>query len=105
MALELVRSNEQLGEMLSEVSQLKPYLNGEGQRLHLNFYERLEQRYPTLTVNERQLCALLRMGLSNPEITAITQRTLNSVHAAKSRLRKKLGVELDEELQGVLNAL
>lgn len=69
MALKLVRSNEQLGEILGEVNQLKPYLNGEGQRqvhqlvlrrhlqaqdehwrvfgrefqrLHTNFYERLE---------------------------------------------------------------
>ena len=132
MALELVRSNEQLGGILGEVSQLKPYLNGEGQRqvqqlvlrrhlqaqdepwrvfdrafqgLHTTFYARLEHRYPDLTANERQLCALLRMGLSNAEITAITLRTLNSVHAAKSRLRKKLGVELDEEMQGALDGL
>lgn len=132
MALDLVRSNELLGEILGEVNQLKPYLNGEGQRqvqqlilrrhllaqdehwrtfdrefqrLHTNFYERLEQRFPSLTANERQLCALLRMQLNNNEITAITLRSLNSVYVAKSRLRKKIGVELDEEMQEVLEAL
>lgn len=65
-------------------------------RVHSTFYQTLQERFPALTPNERKLCAFLRLNMSTKDISAITQQTLNSITVARSRLRKKLGIEGDE---------
>ena len=65
-------------------------------RVHSTFYSTLQERFPELTPNERKLCAFLRLNMSTKDISAITQQTLNSITVARSRLRKKLGIEGEE---------
>ncbi len=65
-------------------------------RVHSSFYSTLQERFPELTPNERKLCAFLRLNMSTKDISAITQQTLNSITVARSRLRKKLGIEGEE---------
>ena len=65
-------------------------------RVHSSFYSTLQERFPELSPNERKLCAFLRLNMSTKDISAITQQTLNSITVARSRLRKKLGIEGEE---------
>lgn len=75
-------------------------------RVHSNFYRTLQERFPELTPNERKLCAFLRLNMSTKDISAITQQTLNSITVARSRLRKKLGIEGEEvNLIGFLQSI
>lgn len=67
-------------------------------RVHSTFYQTLLERFPTLTPNERKLCAFLRLNMSTKDISAITQQSLNSIIVARSRLRKKLQIE-GEDMQ------
>ena len=62
-------------------------------RVHSTFYQTLQERFPSLTPNERKLCAFLRLNMSTKDISAITQQSLNSITVARSRLRKKLRIE------------
>ncbi|MCC6938282.1 MAG: tetratricopeptide repeat protein [Flavobacteriales bacterium] len=62
-------------------------------RVHTTFYHDLQERFPALTPNERKLCAFLRLNMSTKDISAITHQTVNSITVARSRLRKKLGIE------------
>ncbi len=62
-------------------------------RVHATFYQTLQERFPSLTPNERKLCAFLRLNMSTKDISAITHQTLNSITVARSRLRKKLDIE------------
>jgi tetratricopeptide (TPR) repeat protein len=62
-------------------------------RVHSTFYQTLQERFPSLTPNERKLCAFLRLNMSTKDISAITQQSLNSITVARSRLRKKLQIE------------
>lgn len=62
-------------------------------RVHSTFYQSLQERFPSLTPNERKLCAFLRLNMSTKDISAITQQSLNSITVARSRLRKKLQIE------------
>ncbi len=62
-------------------------------RVHATFYHTLQERFPSLTPNERKLCAFLRLNMSTKDISAITHQTLNSITVARSRLRKKLEIE------------
>lgn len=62
------------------------------------FYKKLLQRYPSLTKNEIRLCAFAKMNFSTKEISAITQQSSNSILVARSRLRKKIGLEESQSL-------
>ncbi|RPH29883.1 MAG: tetratricopeptide repeat protein [Bacteroidales bacterium] len=60
--------------------------------VHKDFYSKLYAQFPTLTVNERRLCALLRLNLTTKDISSITHQSMHSIDIARARLRKKLGL-------------
>jgi tetratricopeptide (TPR) repeat protein len=66
------------------------------------FYDTLLSSYPTLTVNEKRLSALIYLNFSTKEIAKILKQTHRSVLVAKSRLRKKMNVPSDKELSNFL---
>ena len=68
------------------------------QQVHNDFYTKLNDLHPDLTANEKKLCAFLRLNMTTKEISAITYQSINSIIVARSRLRKKLGIERDENL-------
>jgi hypothetical protein len=57
-----------------------------------DFYQRLMEQFPDLTVNERRLCAFLRLDMNTKEIVAITGQSIRAVEVARTRLRKKLNL-------------
>jgi tetratricopeptide (TPR) repeat protein len=73
--------------------------------VHQDFYNNLHENYPDLTPAERRLAAFMKLNLSTKEIAAITHQTPDSVKVARSRLRKKLGMQADENLIGFLQGL
>lgn len=63
--------------------------------LNENFLARLYSDFPDLKKSEKLLCVFFRLGLSLNEISAVMGIQIDSLQVAKSRLRKKLG--LNEE--------
>jgi PAS domain S-box-containing protein len=70
-----------------------------------SFLKALLDKFPTLTPNERKLCALLRSGLSSKDIAMLTFQNPQSVDVARYRLRKKLNLASDENLIDFLLAI
>lgn len=70
--------------------------------VHPDFYKALEERCPDLTMRDLRLCAFLYLGLTTKEIATITYREVRSVESARNRLRKKLGLDLSEDLTAFL---
>ena len=70
--------------------------------IHPRFYENLNKICPSLTANDLKLASMLRMNLSSKEIASLTLRSLDSIHIARYRLRKKLDVEDDSHLVNFL---
>lgn len=64
------------------------------------FYKNLIMKHPDLSPAELKLCRLLRLNLSTKEISSISYTTPESIKVARSRLRKKLGIESDDNLTG-----
>jgi DNA-binding response OmpR family regulator/DNA-binding CsgD family transcriptional regulator len=120
--LKLGQLVESLG---NEVNSLKPYTNDEGKKIiksiiarlslkssesmwsefelcfgkvHADFYPKLVEKLPNLTVREKRLCAFLKMNMSNKEIADITLLSNNAIDVAKHRLRKKAGCEKEDDL-------
>jgi PAS domain S-box-containing protein len=123
--LKLMHMNELNHSLINDLTKILPFSNKEGQELirqmtnkfRVNateqiwndfetrfenvfdsFYRVLLEKFPTLTPNERKLCALLRSGLSSKDIAMLTFQNPQSVDVARYRLRKKLNLVNDENL-------
>ena len=73
--------------------------------VHPLFYSSLNERYPNLTAGEYKLCSFLKMNLSSKEIALITGKSQQSVDVARSRLRKKMGLENHENISSIIAGL
>ncbi len=71
--------------------------------MNREFYQQLKQQYPGLSRNELDFCGLIRMNFSMKDIAILKEIALKSVNMARYRLKKKLGLDheldLDEYLQ------
>jgi len=70
--------------------------------LHPEFYKKLTTVHPQLGPSELKLCALLKLNLRSKEIASITNTSHDSVKTARTRIRKKLGIETTENLTNYL---
>jgi tetratricopeptide (TPR) repeat protein len=75
------------------------------QQVHKDFYQKLMQKFPDLTPNEIKICAFLKLNMTSKDISAITFQSVKSLEVARHRLRKKMGIERDENLVTMLQNL
>lgn len=71
--------------------------------VHNNFMKRLGEKHPDLSLNERMMCAYLKMDLSSKEIAPLLNISVRGVETVRYRLRKKFGLEREESLMDYLN--
>lgn len=67
-------------------------------QVHQQFSQLLHLRHPELTPNEIRLCCLLRINMTNREIASIQNISLSAVEKSKYRLKKKLGLDREADL-------
>jgi len=73
--------------------------------LHQEFYRKLKTSYPGLSNHDLRLCAYLKIGLNSKEIADILNILPSSAFISRSRLRKKLNINADEDLYEFLNSI
>lgn len=66
--------------------------------VYADFTRHLSERHPDLTVAEKRLCCYLKMGLSSKEIAPIFNISPKSVEMNRYRLRRKMGLEREDNL-------
>lgn len=69
------------------------------EKLHGGFFDRIENRYPGLTPGDLKLCAFIRVQLDTKDIAALLGITSESVVKKRNRLRKRLDVNSETDLQ------
>ncbi|MBB6461374.1 helix-turn-helix transcriptional regulator [Flammeovirga kamogawensis] len=62
------------------------------EQVHADFFDKLHQQFPSLTPNEKKLCAYLKLNLSTKDISNITHQSMKSIQIARYRLRKKFEI-------------
>ena len=62
------------------------------ENINPDFYSKLLNDFPKLTVTELKMCALLKLNMSSKEIASLTNLTVSSVEVSRSRLRKSLNL-------------
>jgi DNA-binding CsgD family transcriptional regulator len=71
-------------------------------QVHSDFLKRLREQYPQLTPKDQRLCAYLRMNLSSKEAAQLLNISVRGVEVSRYRLRKKMGLNSDDNLTEVL---
>ena len=126
--LHLAQKNELLGDLRDDLAALKrtskgtPEVNDLVSKLRFDeqiddnweeftlqftatnpsFYAQLTARHADLTKNELRLAALLRMGMDNKAIASMLHVSDEGVKKARYRLRKKLGMSSEENLEAYM---
>jgi DNA-binding CsgD family transcriptional regulator len=75
------------------------------ERVHLNFFKNLKQIDSSFSQRELRLCALIKMNLTNKEISHILNISDRGVETARYRIRKKLNLPSSESLSLFLENL
>ena len=109
------RINQSLVKILSKIqNDIKKNIehDNDWQKFQENFdlvYEdylkRLSDKYPTLTISDKKLCAYLRMDLSSKDIAPLLNMSFRSVEMSRYRLRKKMDLDRDVNLVEYLQKL
>lgn len=75
------------------------------ERVHHEFFAQLKSTFSDLTQKELQLCAFVRMNLTNKEIASILNISVRGVETARYRLRKRLGMSHEQDMSAFLEKL
>jgi hypothetical protein len=70
--------------------------------VHRNFIEDLQQHFPDISKADLRLACLMKMNLSGKEIAFMLNITQDGVKKARHRLRKRLGLSSDIDIQQFL---
>ncbi|GAA4237313.1 hypothetical protein GCM10022291_23820 [Postechiella marina] len=71
-------------------------------QINSTFYNRLLKLHPTLTPNDLKHCALIKLKFDSKEMSYILGISLQSVHMARSRVRKKLNLNRKDNLSNYI---
>ncbi|MFT0638726.1 tetratricopeptide repeat protein [Bacteroides thetaiotaomicron] len=66
--------------------------------IYWNYVSRLLERAPTLTKHDLEICCFLKFGLTHEELSCIFHTTSDSVTRAKGRLKGRLGISPQDDL-------
>lgn len=67
-----------------------------------NFLKRLKSEYPVLTPKDQKLCAYLRMNLTTKDIAPLLNISVRGVEIARYRLRKKINLDKEVNLNSYM---
>ncbi len=80
-------------------------IQGQVEKIHSGFLDRLHKRHPNITLKDVKLCTFIRLGLSSKDIANLIGNTPKSVEIARVRLRKKLRITDNQRLSAYFDQL
>ncbi len=107
------KSPEAFKHKSSEIKQIiESHINEENNtfeiqidELHQEFFQTLRNQFPDLTRYDLRLCAYIKIGFDSKEISDFLNIKPSSIYISRSRLRKKLNIETDDDLHSFLNSI
>ncbi len=73
--------------------------------INQGFDQKIIELFPNLTKTEREVCSFLRLNLSIKEIASIRNSSTDSIKAVRYRIRKKMEVSKNQELEHFIQNL
>lgn len=73
--------------------------------INQSFYKELKTKFPDLRQSDLKLCALAKLNFSSKDMANLLGISVESIHTSRSRLRKKLGLKRNDNLEEFMNNL
>lgn len=83
----------------SDWSAFKKYFNN----IYPNYIKKLRDTFPKITESEERLFLCLKLNMKNKEVASVIGISNESVKKSRNRLRKKLNLNIDEDLEDFVN--
>lgn len=92
--------------------ELQKEINRDYDTYELNFdltnnghFERLQKKYPQLTINEMKLLGYFKLNMANKDIAELVGIKPDSIRQSRSRIKKKLGLTSENWMEELLNEM
>jgi len=72
------------------------------EEVHSGFFEKLDLTFDSLSLNDRKLCAYIKMGMGNYEISQMTSSSDAAIRKSINRQKKKMNLVAKEEIRNIL---
>jgi DNA-binding CsgD family transcriptional regulator len=72
------------------------------EQVHQGFFDKLKEQYPGLSPYDLRLCSLVKLNLETKQIATLLDISIESAKVARSRVRKKMGLQVEQNLQEFL---
>ena len=69
------------------------------------FYDKMFEKFPNLSQTDQKICALVKLNFSSKEMSRLLGISVESVHTSRHRIRKKLDLSRDVNLEDFINSL
>lgn len=126
--LQIIQHEETLADIKKELIELKKspdvnHINKLSKRINLNtnnnwkefearfvevngnFYKELNTRFPKLTQGDQKVCALIKLNFDSKGMAKLLGISTESVHTTRYRLRKKLGLSRQDNLEEFISQI
>lgn len=112
--LQLVLQNKKGDSLKNIQSILKGHLDDEKnweyfqeifQKIHPTFFSQLQNICPELTKTELRICAYIKINMSNIEMASLLNINVNSILTTRYRIRKKINLERENNLDEWIQAI
>ncbi len=75
------------------------------EEVNRSFFQKLSEINPNLTKNDHRLCALIKLNMTSKEMASVLNVAPSSIKSSRHRLKKKLGLDADTDLEEFIKAL
>jgi tetratricopeptide (TPR) repeat protein len=75
------------------------------EEVNRDFYKELKQINPELTINDHRICALIKLNMTSKEMASVLNVAPNSIKSSRYRLKKKLGLSPEADMDAYIRSL
>lgn len=75
------------------------------EKVHPRFFEKVREYYPDISQSELRLMAYIRIGISTKQISQMLNVTPESIRTSRYRLKKKLTMEKEANLDDFIHSI
>jgi len=79
-------------------------IRNEIEMLNYEFSKRLKEKHPDFSATDLEICSYLRIGLNRKEIARLRYTSIDAVKKSRYRVRKKLALEANDDLDEYLKS-
>ncbi|TDT47337.1 tetratricopeptide repeat protein [Maribacter spongiicola] len=69
------------------------------------FYDKIFEKFPNLSQSDQKICALIKLNMSSKDMARLLGISVESVHTSRHRIRKKMNLPRNVNLEDYINSI